>query len=623
MPPSKVKGVSMKSNVMALSFISPLYHNGQRKVIMTGKRTKFALAWTLFFSAAISCLANPGNPKYTPLTTGATISGSPSISPDGSAIYITSEDGNLYAINISTGSELWSVNVPTGPGSIEGELISSPAVGCDGTIFVVSSDLNLVSINSNGGINWKLPLPGGVESPGAVAIGSNSGTVYVTADDDSLLSAVTNLDSTTPSFGWSLDLGSVFKSSGAFVESAPTIGPDGTIYLCAASAGSGNQLVYLVAVQDNTNSATVKWIVNLGYSDDANDFHTSLVVDNNGRIYAPYCLSVNNSTTSLQAFKTSDGAPVWSLPFSTPPTANFPNGAPILTSPALSADGTTIYIGADDGVLYAINTNGTQKWSYDTTASGNGSTTPSSGPIRSSPAVASDGSIIFGANNGMWSVKDNGTSAGFQWQQSPTVSGINSAPLNSSPLIAGSDNAIYFGGSDGNIYALQGSAPLAASDWPLFGGNVRRMEHQGLPSTNCFAPELSVVINYPPTIYKDTYSPTSTSFTISRQWAGPALNVDFFLGGDASPWPSDNTVYAQYPQDFTPSNCTYAHAPNSFGTTIPANETSVKIEVTAVNGNHISSSQSLILSFVGGSGIYTNPAASQAVGTINDPNGGQ
>src|SRR5262249_16911681 len=148
-----------------------------------------------------------------------------------------------------------------------------------------------------------------------------------------------------------LDLNTVFNipSLTAFVESAPVVGPDGTIYLNAmagdpGSGGNGN--VFLVAIQDNGNAATVKWIVNLGFTEDVNDFQTSLVLDNSGRIYAPYALGTPQ-TTCLQAFKTSDGAPVWNLPFS------IPSGVPFHTSPALAPDG-TIYLGADDGVLYAI-----------------------------------------------------------------------------------------------------------------------------------------------------------------------------------------------------------------------------------------------------------------------------
>jgi outer membrane protein assembly factor BamB len=585
----------MNNKIMTLGFVSALY---------------------LFSNVQVSYAGNPGNSKWLNIsgttrsfpTTGP-VSGSPAAAPGGSPIYVTSEDGFLYAIDPATGLAAtgWTPpNLHNGPSiyggsaSQGGEFISSPAVACDGTIYVASSDSHLYSINPSGGINWAAPIAQLDQSMvAAAAIGTN-GTVYVTYDDIPYIYAVNNLGTPSPTVR-SLDLRTVFNNPAVGIDSPPTVGPDGTIYLYADSFEHDE---YLVALQDNGNSVTVKWLVNLGFfvenvnGGEVGDFQSSLIVDNSGKIYAPYSLG-NGSPTSLQAFKTSDGAPVWSLPFSTP------SGAPIQTSPALAANG-TIYVGASDGVLYAINSNGTLKWQYDT---------QTHAPIRSSPAVASDGTIVFGAATGLWAVKDNGTPPTL-----PSWTFPLSREVDSSPLIMGPDNAIYFGCADDNVYAVYGSAPLTASDWPLYAGNIQRMAHQGPPSTICCPDTLSVEINYPPTIYKDTYSPTATSFTIFRRYPGPALNFGFYLGGGGSAQPSDNRLFAQYPQDFTPSNVTWAHAPNCFSTTIPSGQTSVTIGITAVNGNHISNSQSLMLTLFDQTCITIDPSAYQAVETIDDPN---
>ena len=63
-------------------------------------------------------------------------------------------------------------------------------------------------------------------------------------------------------------------------------------------------------------------------------------------------------------------------------------GAINLSSPALAADG-TIYLGADDNRLYAINSsNGALKWSYAT-----------GGEIETYPAIGADGTIYVGSRS--------------------------------------------------------------------------------------------------------------------------------------------------------------------------------------------------------------------------------
>ena len=63
----------------------------------------------------------------------------------------------------------------------------------------------------------------------------------------------------------------------------------------------------------------------------------------------------------------------------------FSIGAAFSSSPAVGSDG-TIYLGADDTYLYAVNPGGTQKWAF-----------PTGGPVKSSPTVASDGTIYVTA----------------------------------------------------------------------------------------------------------------------------------------------------------------------------------------------------------------------------------
>jgi outer membrane protein assembly factor BamB len=109
--------------------------------------------------------------------------------------------------------------------------------------------------------------------------------------------------------------------------------------------------------------------------------------------------------------------------------------ASIWSSPALGPDG-TVYVGSDNGLLYALNPDGSARWSYDT-----------GDRVYSSPAVADDGTIYVGSyDNNVHAVNPDGTSA---WA-SPFSTGDW---VRSSPAI-GADGIIYVGSRDGNLYAI-------------------------------------------------------------------------------------------------------------------------------------------------------------------------
>ena len=75
-------------------------------------------------------------------------------------------------------------------------------------------------------------------------------------------------------------------------------------------------------------------------------------------------------------------------------------GDEIDSGPAISSDG-TIYVGSDDGNLYAINPNGTLKWKYKTEGGA---------PVVSSPAIGSDGTIYVGSDDGnLYAINPRGT----------------------------------------------------------------------------------------------------------------------------------------------------------------------------------------------------------------------
>ena len=73
-------------------------------------------------------------------------------------------------------------------------------------------------------------------------------------------------------------------------------------------------------------------------------------------------------------------------------SGTYKTGGRVESSPALSADGETIYVGSHDNKLHAVRTmkDGTKKWTYTRE------------PVLNSPAVSADGATIYigSYNNG-------------------------------------------------------------------------------------------------------------------------------------------------------------------------------------------------------------------------------
>ena len=128
-------------------------------------------------------------------------------------------------------------------------------------------------------------------------------------------------------------------------------------------------------------------------------------------------------------------------------------GGWISSAPALAEDG-TLYVGSWDCKLYAFNPDGTLKWNVG--ASG--------GSIDSSPAIADDGTIYFGTMRGfdkgdIIAVNPNGT---VKWVY-PTGYYITSDPA------IGGDGTIYIGSGDTYFYAMN---PNGTLKWRFKTGDV-------------------------------------------------------------------------------------------------------------------------------------------------------
>jgi len=331
--------------------------------------------------------ANPTMPKWI-FDTGRglftwgmwkAIQATPAISADGT-IYVVAlapegDLGKLYAIN-PDGSPKWPQPFLI---DINEDVWSSPAIGPDGTIYVGSHDAyrgKLYAINPDRSLKWQpFETQSDVSSSPAIA---PDGTIYIGSGDGNLYA----IDSTNGNEKWRFTIPippSQFippgtKKTYTMVESSPAIGSDGTIYVGSA--------VKMFDQEDNPLSTI-------------------------GKLYA---IDPNTRTE------------IWSFP-----SDNYID-AEVWSSPAIALDG-TIYFGTgwgSDSNVYAINPDGTQKWSLST-----------GGSVESSPIIGSDGTIYVGSSDrNLYAINPNGT---VKWTYNTPCCGWVASP------------AI---GADGTIYAL-------------------------------------------------------------------------------------------------------------------------------------------------------------------------
>ena len=145
-------------------------------------------------------------------------------------VYVGADDDNVYALNATNGKEIWQW--ATG-----GNVISSPAIGPDGTVYAASQDGKIYAFSPLRASFGQTPLlwtyqtmplayPGiyypidTIESSPAVGA---DGTIYIGCDDGNFYALNPN-----GSLKWVYNFG---QGSLDYMFSSPAIGSDGTIYV--------------------------------------------------------------------------------------------------------------------------------------------------------------------------------------------------------------------------------------------------------------------------------------------------------------------------------------------------------------------------------------------------------
>jgi outer membrane protein assembly factor BamB len=283
---------------------------------------------------------------------------------------------------------------------------ATPAIGNDGTIYFAGWNCYLYAYAPDGTQKWNYDC-GSTISYGSPTIAPD-GTIYVTTMDPKNLLVAVNPNGTEK---WRYQ-------TGQWMTSAPAIGSDGTIFF-------GSTDTYIYAVNPN---GTLRW-----------RYKTGDYVMGSASIAADGTVYIASWDGYLYALNPVNGSLFWRHAINYGSKSN----------PAIGPDG-TIYIG--ESFFYAINPNGTERWSYNI-----------GGAIHwSSPAISADGIIYVGTwigdgNGGsLLALNSNGTE---RWRQH-----IANYWVDSSPSI-GSDGTVYIGcaydAGGGYLYAF-GLGPLIA-----------------------------------------------------------------------------------------------------------------------------------------------------------------
>ena len=328
------------------------------------------------------------------------IDSSPAID-ENNTIYFTSTDGDLIAV-YPNGTIKW---VYEAGGFMTG---SSPAIAEDGTIYFGSWDDFLHAINPDGSKKWKFYV-------GSDAISSSpnigaDGTIYFGTMGRKVFAVNSN-----GTEKWRY-------LTGSDITASPVIGCDGTVYI-----GSRDKSFYAFY-----SNGTLRW-----------KYTTGDYVMGSASIAEDDTVYVGSFDGYLYAFYPYNGTMKWRCKV----------GVGTETNPSIAGDG-TIYVGGND--LYAVNPNGTIKWTFDP---GNQRTIQ-----YSSPAISAEGTIYFGTNIGEVSggeiiaVNPDGTE---KWRKKISIDGW----IDSSPAI-GEDGTVYIGSATGHGGYLHAFGPVESNSPP-------------------------------------------------------------------------------------------------------------------------------------------------------------
>ena len=280
----------------------------------------------------------------------------PALSANGSVVYMA--DGNsVVALNSTTGAQMWQYQM--GDSTLFG-----PTVGPDGTIYQGSWDRYFYALNPGGTLKWKYLTEGAVSYPASIG---TDGTIYLGGGDPH-----SGPDPNAYAFYPNGTLKWKYDTKQLRVGT-PAVAADDFLYISAGQVFYGMNPDGTVAwsissLPPNPPDSSVSGIVTAGIAPD-------------GTIY------VGSPSGVVSAINPNTHEVIWS--YRTGASASQPGFYGLPTWPVVDKRG-DVYLGAEDGKMYAFSEGGTLLWSYQT----GGSIT------EAAPALDANGDLYFSSQDG-------------------------------------------------------------------------------------------------------------------------------------------------------------------------------------------------------------------------------
>ncbi|MCX8044310.1 MAG: PQQ-binding-like beta-propeller repeat protein [Desulfobacterota bacterium] len=374
----------------------------------------------------------------------APISASPVLSLDNTNVYCATEGGYLAALNMTQNTS-WLYPV-------DGPVLSTPAIDAQSNILAITQDGYIYLLSGTGELQWKCDLGIGIISSPVLS----GTTAYVGTNSNGLFAITLNpnmtrfVEDSKRLLKWDILLWSFLTQGG--ISSSPTFAGN-TVFV------AGGTKLYALnpdeAIGDNM-SARIKWFYDVHSSIQSSAAVYNGVVyigDDNGYLYAFRENVESGSQRGEIIWKRKLGGSVRS--------------SPAINTPAAGETDTkeVIYIGSDDGKIYAISEQGDLLWTFSTL-----------GPVRSSPVIDGNGDIYFGSDDGaIYALYPDGS---LKWKYQ------TGGKVRSSPAI-GTDNMLYVGSDDGFLYCI-GKSTRENREYELtvdISLSLASIENDGNPTT--------------------------------------------------------------------------------------------------------------------------------------------
>ncbi|MBI3986815.1 MAG: VCBS repeat-containing protein [Lentisphaerae bacterium] len=364
-----------------------------------------------------------------------------------------------FPVSMVYGGLKWKVDAPG--------VVNSPAIGMDGNIYFIASNLNLCSLSPNGTTNWiypqfpTAPYAGSMYQMGPVL--DTNGTIYVALG--STLYAI-NPDGTEK---WAFLAGGTIKAQ-------PTIAADGSIVVASspnwiktvnAANGTlttittgtnafptGGETLSAMAVTTNglicagalggNNVYVLNPDLTLNRTFAITNTYSGPSLDQDGNLY----IGIGTVGCLLYSLNIANGTTNWFSPDA---------GLPPYTASAVGSNG-LIYVGTSAGVK-SFMTNGTTNaaWTID-------------GANGSVPLIAENGMVYIGGQTSLYAYSAAGAVV---WKYSFGPNAVGPC----SPVVD-RQGTVYIGAGN-SLYAIYGASPISTGPWPMYSHDMLHSGNAG------------------------------------------------------------------------------------------------------------------------------------------------